>query len=110
MSVAVKSLPETTQQDPRQRLARASVLGTAYVISAIIAVFYAIPRLWQEFVSPTLTQSVSAYIDVALMILAMLGAAAALVVFPARPASLWARIFAIFVFLILAVMVVREGI
>src|SRR5947209_19246068 len=46
MAVAEKNLTETTPQNALAQVAMTSVLGTAYLVAAILVVFHGIPALW----------------------------------------------------------------
>lgn len=78
MAVAVKTSPETAPQQPLNRLAVGSVLGTLYVL-ACLAIIYAIPLAWSEVVSPAIAGAAGVFVDAALRLLVMLAVAAGLV-------------------------------
>ena len=50
MAVAEKNLTETTPQNAVTQLAMTSILGTAYLVAAILVVFHGIPYVWDTLV------------------------------------------------------------
>jgi preprotein translocase SecE subunit len=76
MAVAVKTIPET--QQPLNRLAVGSLVGTLYVL-VCLAIIYAIPAVWREMISRTLASSAGVFVDAALRLLVTLGVAALLI-------------------------------
>jgi preprotein translocase SecE subunit len=54
MATAVETSSQPTTPRPPANLAFASLVGAAYVVAAVVLVFYALPRLWAEYVSPSL--------------------------------------------------------
>jgi preprotein translocase SecE subunit len=78
MAVAVKNPTETLPQKLLNRWAVDSWLGVVYLLVALGVVFYAIPGLWAIGVTPWLS-ALGAAVNVALMMLIMLGAAGAFV-------------------------------
>jgi preprotein translocase SecE subunit len=75
MALAVKNMPETSSQRSLNRLAVASVAGTLYVLASLVLTFYGLPQLWFSFVSPWLAAAVGSSVDIAMMILVMIGLA-----------------------------------
>jgi preprotein translocase SecE subunit len=84
MAVAVKNTPEITTGRALNRLAMASVAGTAYFLGSIGVSFYAIPILWGNYLSPVLVRAVGSPVDRALMVLVVLAAIAGLIVLGRR--------------------------
>lgn len=76
MAVAVKTTTETTQQ-PLNRLAVGSLLGTAYVLVAF-GILYALPQAWQTVVASLLPEALDKFGNITLLLLAMLAVAAGL--------------------------------
>lgn len=99
MAVAVKTTPETAPQQPLNRLAVGSLVGTVYILGCL-AIIYGIPVLWGELLSPVLVGAAGVFVDAALRLLVMLGVAALLVLLgqrlsgPNPPAGLRAGICA----------------
>src|SRR5690242_20513229 len=87
MAVAVKNVPETTSRKPLNPLAVGSWLGVVYVLIAVLAVFYAMPVLWEQGIAPWLVRATNPFVDGALRILAMVAVAAGLVYFGLRLAG-----------------------
>jgi preprotein translocase SecE subunit len=83
MAVAVKTSPETAPQQPLNRLAVGSLVGTVYVLGCL-AILYAIPLIWREAISPVLVNAAGSFVDAALQVLLVLGVAAGLIVFGRR--------------------------
>src|SRR5439155_27375803 len=77
MAVAVKTSPETAPQQALNRLVFGSLAGTIYVVASLALAFRALPILWSLFLSPTLA-SAGAFVDNALLGVAVLGAVAGL--------------------------------
>jgi preprotein translocase SecE subunit len=75
MAVAVKSTVETAPQQPMNRLAVGSLVGTLYVL-ACLALIYAVPILWQDTISQAVANVAGVFVDAALRFLLMLGVAA----------------------------------
>jgi preprotein translocase SecE subunit len=71
MAVAVKTTPETAPQQPLNRLAVGSLVGTLYVLCCL-AIIYGIPVLWREAVGSV----AGVFVDAALRFLVMLGVTA----------------------------------
>src|SRR5206468_1424034 len=84
MAVAIKNVPETQSQVPLSRLAVGSLAGTLYVLGAIGVVFYAIPALWYQGVTPWLTAALNSFVDGALRLVAMAAGAGVLIYLGAR--------------------------
>src|SRR5690349_17410401 len=83
MAVAVKTTPETAPQQPLNRLAVGSLVGTIYILGCL-AIIYGIPVLWGEMLSPALIGTVGVFADAALRLLVMVGVAALLILFGQR--------------------------
>jgi preprotein translocase SecE subunit len=83
MALAVKTTPETAPQQPVNRLAVGSLVGTLYVLGCL-AIIYAIPVVWGEVISPVLAGALGVFVDAALRLLVMLGVAALLVLLGRR--------------------------
>jgi preprotein translocase SecE subunit len=83
MAVAVKTTPETAPQQPLNRLAVGSLVGTLYVLGCL-AIIYGIPVLWGEAISPVLANAAGVFVDAALRLLLMLGVAVLLVLLGRR--------------------------
>jgi preprotein translocase SecE subunit len=54
MAVAVKNSPETITHHPLRRLAMESLMGVVYILGSLGVVFYGLPHLWRELVTPAL--------------------------------------------------------
>ncbi|HEY8505158.1 MAG TPA: preprotein translocase subunit SecE [Gemmataceae bacterium] len=80
MAVAVKNQTDTRARDPQAHLALASLLGVAYVVAALAAVFSGLPYLWQKGVTPWLEPAAGSFLNVALRAAVQLGAAVLLAV------------------------------
>jgi preprotein translocase SecE subunit len=53
MATAVEpSSQQTTPPNPQAKLVLASLIGAVYVVAALAVVFYAVPALWREYVTP----------------------------------------------------------
>jgi preprotein translocase SecE subunit len=78
MAVAVKQSPETTTLSPLNRLAVSSLLGALYVVLSVAVVFYGIPWLWQAWFSSWVSGTLSSFVDVGLLLAAMVAGAAGL--------------------------------
>jgi preprotein translocase SecE subunit len=74
MAVAVKNMTEAGAQRPINRLAVESLVGVVYVVAALGVLFYGLPALWNW-----LNLTSSAFINGAMLILAMVAAAGGLV-------------------------------
>lgn len=72
MAVAVKKSAEPVVAGPMNRLAVASLLGVAYLLGSLGIVFYAIPNLWQQTITPALKDL--SFVNYTLLVLAMLAA------------------------------------
>jgi preprotein translocase SecE subunit len=83
MAVAVKTTPETAPQQPLNRLAVGSLVGTLYVLGCL-AIIYSIPIVWGETISPALVRTAGIFVDGALRLLLILGAATVLVLLGRR--------------------------
>jgi preprotein translocase SecE subunit len=83
MAVAVKTSPETAPQQPLNRLAVGSLVGTLYVLGCL-AIIYSIPAVWGEVLSPAMVGAAGVFVDAALRLLLTLGVAAALVLLGRR--------------------------
>jgi preprotein translocase SecE subunit len=83
MAVAVKSTPETAPQQPLNRLAVGSLVGTLYVLGCL-AIIYSIPVAWGEVLSPALVGAAGVFVDAALRLLLTLGVAVVLVLLGRR--------------------------
>src|SRR5262245_19768604 len=106
MAVAVKNVPETASpRTPLQRLARGSVVGVLYVLGSLALTFHGLPYVFRN----VLNLDPSSFVNVALLLLAMLGAAAGLTFMgvklagPHPPPGLRAGIFSGLVGLLVAV-------
>src|SRR6266404_4399281 len=77
MAVAVKTTPETASQQPLNRLAVGSLLGTAYVLIGF-GILYAWPLAWQAAVASLLPGAVNSFANIALLALTMLAVAVGL--------------------------------
>src|SRR5438128_602185 len=75
MAVAVKTSPETAPQQPLNRLAFGSLVGTLYVL-VCLAIIYGIPVFWRETISQTMASVAGVFVDTALRFLVILGIAA----------------------------------
>ncbi len=75
MAVAVKSTVETASQQPLNRLAFGSLVGTLYVL-ACLAIIYAVPIVWRDTLSQAVANAAGVFVDAALRFLVMLGVAA----------------------------------
>jgi preprotein translocase SecE subunit len=53
MAVAEKNLTETTPRSAVMQLAMTSLLGTAYLIAAVLVVFHGIPAMWDLVIGTT---------------------------------------------------------
>jgi preprotein translocase SecE subunit len=78
MALAVKNTPQIASGQALSRLAVVSVAGALYLLGSLGLVFYGLPRLWAATISPALAAAVGAPVDMALLILAMIGLAAGL--------------------------------
>jgi preprotein translocase SecE subunit len=89
MAVAVQPAAETKGTTAPAPLWQASLIGALYVLGALAVVFYAVPRAWNEGVSPWLVPALGswAFVNVIARVLAQLIAAAALVWLGARLAG-----------------------
>jgi preprotein translocase SecE subunit len=74
MAVAVKTPPETAPQQPLNRLAVGSLMGTIYVLVSLV-ILYAIPAIWGEVISPTLVSVAGPFVDGVLRVLVLVGVA-----------------------------------
>jgi preprotein translocase SecE subunit len=88
MAVAVKNTTEAAPRQAPDPVAMGSLLGALYVLGSLAVVFYAVPRLWALLVSPWLAGTLGlAFIDTALLLVAMLAAGAGLFLFGQRLAG-----------------------
>jgi preprotein translocase SecE subunit len=79
MATAVEpSSQQTTPPNPQAKLVLASLLGAVYVLAALAVVFYAVPVVWREYVSPLIAYT---WIDWVLWRAVQVVVAVALVVF-----------------------------
>ena len=78
MATAVETGSESRTPSPPMSLPIASLLGAVYVAAAVAGVFYAVPTVWKDAVTPHVTNS---FIDVALRLIVQLGIAGGLVWF-----------------------------
>lgn len=110
MAVAVKNSTETTTRSGPTSLIAASLGGALYVLVGIAIVAQVIPRLWSAGVSSWMPASLS-FVDAAGLIVALVAAVAALVVFGKTlfgsnsPAGIRAGVFTVLVWLLLTVWV-----
>lgn len=75
MATAVETPSQPRTPNPQPKLVVASLVGAAYVVAALAVVFYAVPMLWRENVSPHVG---NAFVDFPLRIVAQIAAALAL--------------------------------
>ncbi len=80
MAVAVKGTSEIRPQESSSgRLPMISLAGAGYVVIAIAAVVFGVPRLWHSGVSPWLVPALGSFVDVAGLFVVVLTCAAALI-------------------------------
>ena len=73
MATAVETSSQPTTRPPAN-LAFASLVGAAYVVMAVVVVFYAVPNLWREYAPKELVESMAGDgLRVAVQVLAGLG-------------------------------------
>ena len=75
MATAVEPSTQPTTPKPAASLVYASVVGAAYVIAAVVVVFYALPNIWRQSVTPAINNS---FLDAGLQLAAQFGIALAL--------------------------------
>jgi preprotein translocase SecE subunit len=78
MATAVETGSEHRTPSPPMNLPVASLLGAVYVAAAIAGVFYAVPTLWKEGITPHIPNS---FVDVALRLVVQLAIAGGLIWF-----------------------------
>jgi preprotein translocase SecE subunit len=84
MAVAVKNASEAASRSPLDRLAVSSLAGVVYVLGTIGVVFYAVPAAWDALLGPSIAAAMGSFVNVALKLLAMAGAATGLVILAFR--------------------------
>src|SRR5947209_9875251 len=87
MAVAVQPSTEAKGSAAPAPLWAASLIGGLYVLAALAAVFYAVPKAWDAGVTGWLEPAVGAFANVALRIVAQVAAAILLAVFGSRLAG-----------------------
>jgi preprotein translocase SecE subunit len=75
MATAVEPSTQPTTPKPAANLVFASFVGAAYVVAAVVVVFYALPNIWRQSVTPSIDNS---FLDAGLRLAAQLGVALAL--------------------------------
>ena len=99
MAVAVKQAPEAGPRGAFTSLPVATLTGVVYVLVSLAVVLSLIPTVWQSAVSGSLTAALGEFVNVTLLGLTMIAAAAGLayvgvrLVGPHAPAGLRAGIF-----------------
>lgn len=87
MALAVKNASEAVpgpSNSPLDRLAASSLVGAVYLLGCIGLVFYAIPEVWNAVLSNSLEKALGSFVDVALLIVVMVGGALGLAVVGSR--------------------------
>ncbi len=84
MAVAVKNASETAPPRPLDRLAVGSLVGVVYVLGSIGIVFYGLPTLWAQNVSPAIVSGMGTFVNAGLLLLAVVAAAIGLAVLGMR--------------------------
>ena len=78
MVVAVKNTPEARVRPALNPLAVGSLAGTVYVLGSLAVLFYLIPLLWRQLITPWLAGALGGPVNEVLLLLALLAAAVGL--------------------------------
>ena len=75
MAMAVKSGPSSIATRTFNRLAIGSLVGALYLLATIAIVFYLVPAVWHQVLSPVISSRPDSPVDAALFWLVDLGVA-----------------------------------